>query len=61
MRRNGRWQSAAVLTLLWRACRCCVLQGEPWSQWLQRVDRSMNIDIYLYVAGSAKAASAEKQ
>jgi hypothetical protein len=41
------------------------LQGEPWSRWLQRVDRSMNIDIYLYVAGGSngkadggKAASA---
>lgn len=47
---------------------CCMLswsQGEPWSHWLQRVDRSMNIDIYLYVAGGSngkadgsKAASA---
>lgn len=27
------------------------MQGEPWSEWLVRVDRSKNIDIHLYVAG----------
>jgi hypothetical protein len=32
---------------------CAGVQGEPWPEWLVRVDRSKNIDIHLYVAGGA--------
>lgn len=32
---------------------CACVQGEPWPEWLVRVDRSQNIDIHMYVAGGA--------
>jgi hypothetical protein len=37
-----------------------ILQGEPWCNWLERIDRSQNIDIHLYRAGGKGATSAQQ-